>query len=100
MIMKKWIWITLVSVFFATTALFLFLFIKKNYQYNEAVSFGKSCIKSFINSVDYSLCSADYDFGNVRFSVCSPYGDDMIKDMDWMRILGYDVNYNYVGDDK
>lgn len=60
--------------------------------------FGKSCISSFVNSVDYNLCMTDYWFGNVKLDTCDDYFQKVKTDMEYVRTLSYENNYNYIWD--
>ena len=90
-------------LFFSTTILFVlvsalmtFIYFQKESNYKAMTSLSKSCITSFVNAVDYSLCLTDYRIGNVKFATCDNYASMMTTDMKYVRTIWYDNNYNYI----
>lgn len=73
------------------------LYIKEAKSKELFIDMSRSCIESFINSVDYTLCLTDATLGNVPIMSCDRYGSSVVADMDYLRTLDYDTNYNYIG---
>ena len=91
------VWIVATSILLVAAATMTTLFIKERNSHQLFVDTSKSCIQSFINSVDYTLCITDMSYGNVNFVTCDKYAKGVIADMDYLRTLGYETNYTYIG---
>lgn len=97
MIMKKLL-IVVASVFLVATIVMTTLFIRANNSKNTFVKFAGNCMTSYSTSIDYILCSTDYTLWNLsNFDTCQKFLDSTIEDTKFVREMGYQPNYNYIG---
>jgi len=91
------LFVALTAVFFISTTLFLFLFIKTKDLKNQFVDFSNICISSFMTATDLTLCEEDFFLGNVEIGECSKYKDSTLSNLSWARGIWYTNSYNYIG---
>ena len=91
------LFIAISAVLLIATSVMTYLFISKNKDYNKQASFSRTCIQSFMTSVDLLLCEEDMFLDNVKPGACTTYKDLVTEDIKFAVKAGYTSSYNYIG---
>ena len=91
------LFLVLSSVFFISTLVLSYLLVQEKILSSQFSAFWKTCITSFMNSVDNTLCEEDAFAGNIKISGCKGFQDKVISDYQRAKSIGYSANYTYIG---
>lgn len=97
--MKKETVFTILAIVLNTIIIILWVFLYRSTQSNNNLRlFGENMINSYSNAVSYIICDTDMGLGNVDFSACKWYLDEVVETT---KVLKDNINmkmeYKYIG---